>query len=195
MTPSAEHSPSPSAWYDADIERVLLTESEIQNKTAELAKQIDADYADSDGLLLVGLFKGAVMFMADLARAVSVPVELEFMDLSSYGAKATSSGVVRVLKDLDTDITGRDVLVVEDVVDSGLTLTWLMKYLPTRGPKSVEVISMVRKPKAFDADVPVKYIGFDVPDEFVVGYGMDFAERYRELPFIGVLKPAVYQTS
>jgi hypoxanthine phosphoribosyltransferase len=195
MTPSTEHSPTPAAWYDADIERVIISDAEIRDKTFELAKQIDADYADSDGLLLVGLFKGAVMFMADLARAVSIPVEMEFMDLSSYGTRATSSGVVRVLKDLDTDISGRDVLVVEDIVDSGLTLTWLLKYLPTRGPKSVEVISMVRKPKALQAKIPVKYIGFDVPDEFVVGYGMDFAERYRELPFIGILKPSVYSGS
>lgn len=195
MTPSAEHSPTPAAWYDADIERVIISDSEIREKTAELAKQVDADYADSEGLLLVGLFKGAVMFMADLARAVSVPVEMEFMALSSYGTRTTSSGVVRVLKDLDSDIKGRDVLVVEDVVDSGLTLSWLLKYLPTRGPKSVEVISMVRKPKALESNVPVKYIGFDVPDEFVVGYGMDYAERYRELPFIGILKPSVYQNS
>ncbi len=192
MTPSAEHEPKPAAWYDDDIERVIITDTQIREKTAELAKQIDADYADSDGLLLVGLFKGAVMFMADLARAISIPLEMDFMDLSSYGSATTSSGVVRVLKDLETDITGRDILVVEDIVDSGLTLTWLLKYLPTRGPKSVEVISMVRKPKAFEADIPVKYLGFDVEDEFVVGYGMDFAERYRELPFIGVLKPSVY---
>jgi len=191
MTPSAE----PTApWYDADIERVILSAEDIADKTTELAKRIDADYADTDGLLLVGLFKGAVMFMADLARALTIPVELEFMDLSSYGSKATSSGVVRVLKDLDTDIRDRHVLVVEDIVDSGLTLSWLLKYLPSRYPASVEVISMVRKPKALEANVPVKYVGFDVPDEFVVGYGMDFAERYRELPFIGVLKPEVYES-
>ncbi|MFD0558209.1 hypoxanthine phosphoribosyltransferase [Stackebrandtia endophytica] len=191
MTPSAE----PTApWYDADIERIILSAEDIADKTAELAKQIDADYADTDGLLLVGLFKGAVMFMADLARALTIPVELEFMDLSSYGSKATSSGVVRVLKDLDTDIRDRHVLVVEDIVDSGLTLSWLLKYLPSRYPASVEVISMVRKPKALEAKVPVKYVGFDVPDEFVVGYGMDFAERYRELPFIGILKPEVYES-
>lgn len=195
MTSSPEQATATAAWYDADIERIIVTETEIRDRTAALARQIDADYAQADGLLLIGLFKGAVMFMADLARAVSIPIEMEFMDLSSYGSSTTSSGVVRVLKDLDTDIAGRDVLVVEDVVDSGLTLTWLLKYLPTRGPKSVEVVSMVRKPKALEVDIPVKYIGFDVPDEFVVGYGMDFAERYRELPFIGVLKPSVYQRS
>lgn len=192
MTPSTEQN---APWYDTDIERVILSADQIAAKTAELAKQIDADYADTDGLLLVGLFKGAVMFMADLARALTIPVELEFMDLSSYGSKATSSGVVRVLKDLDTDIKDRHVLVVEDVVDSGLTLSWLLKYLPSRHPASVEVISMVRKPKALEANVPVKYVGFDVPDDFVVGYGMDFAERYRELPFIGVLKPEVYRSA
>ncbi|GAA4909140.1 hypoxanthine phosphoribosyltransferase [Stackebrandtia albiflava] len=189
MTPSAE----PSApWYDADIERVILSADDIAAKTAELAERIDADYAETDGLLLVGLFKGAVMFMADLARALTIPVELEFMDLSSYGARATSSGVVRVLKDLDTDIRDRHVLVVEDVVDSGLTLSWLLKYLPSRYPASVEVVSMLRKPKALEANLPVKYVGFDVPDEFVVGYGLDYAERYRELPFVGVLKASVY---
>ncbi|HIW62290.1 MAG TPA: hypoxanthine phosphoribosyltransferase [Candidatus Stackebrandtia excrementipullorum] len=192
MTPSAEQN---APWYDADIERVILSSDQIAEKTAELAKQIDADYAGTDGLLLVGLFKGAVMFMADLARALTLPLEMEFMDLSSYGSKATSSGVVRVLKDLDTDIKDRHVLVVEDIVDSGLTLSWLLKYLPSRHPASVEVVSMVRKPKALESNVPVKYVGFDVPDEFVVGYGMDFAERYRELPFVGVLKPRVYENA
>ena len=194
MTLSAEHSGAPAAWYDNDIDRVLVSEQEIRDKTAELAKQIDSDYADTNGLLLVGLFKGAVMFMADLARALSIPVEMEFMALSSYGQQVTSSGTVRVLKDLDTDIKDRDVLVVEDVVDSGLTLSWLLKYLPTRGPRSVEMVSMLRKPKAQSSGINVKYVGFDVPDEFVVGYGLDYAERYRELPFVGVLKPSVYES-
>ncbi|ADD40546.1 hypoxanthine phosphoribosyltransferase [Stackebrandtia nassauensis] len=195
MTPSAEHPGAPAAWYENDIDRVLVSETEIREKTAALAKQIDADYANTDGLLLVGLFKGAVMFMADLARALTIPVEMEFMALSSYGQRVTSSGVVRVLKDLDTDIKDRDVLVVEDVVDSGLTLSWLLKYLPSRGPRSVEMVSMLRKPKALETGINVKYVGFDVPDEFVVGYGLDYSERYRELPFVGVLKPSVYQSS
>lgn len=193
MTSSADNSAHAAAWYDGHIERVIASESDIRDKTAELAKQIDADYADSDGLVLVGLFKGAVMFMADLARALSIPVEMEFMALSSYGQRVTSSGVVRVLKDIDADIRDRHVLVVEDVVDSGLTLSWLLKYLPTRGPASVEMVSMLRKPKALNSGIDVKYVGFDVPDEFVVGYGLDYAERYRELPFVGVLKPSVYQ--
>ncbi|HZE38831.1 MAG TPA: hypoxanthine phosphoribosyltransferase [Stackebrandtia sp.] len=193
MTPSQQPPiEAPSHWYDADIDRIIVSDNEIRDRTAELAKQIDADYADSEGLLLVGLFKGAVMFMADLARALSIPVEMEFMALSSYGQRVTSSGVVRVLKDLDSDITGRDVLVVEDVVDSGLTLSWLLKYLPTRGPRSVEMVSMLRKPKALGSGIGVKYVGFDVPDEFVVGYGLDYNERYRELPFVGVLNPSVY---
>ncbi|MGH8791875.1 MAG: hypoxanthine phosphoribosyltransferase [Stackebrandtia sp.] len=193
MTSSAESAAAPHRWYDADIERVVVSESDIRDKIAELAKQIDVDYAGADGLVLVGLFKGAVMFMADLARSLSIPVEMDFMALSSYGQRVTSSGVVRVLKDIDADICGRHVLVVEDVVDSGLTLSWLMKYLPTRGPASLEMVSLLRKPKAQAAGPHVKYIGFDVPDDFLVGYGLDFAERYRELPFVGVLKPAVYQ--
>ncbi|CAM3291576.1 hypoxanthine phosphoribosyltransferase [Stackebrandtia soli] len=191
MTPSPEHQQG-EAWYSPDIDRVILSADDITSKTAEIAKRIDADYADVGGLLMVGLFKGAIMFMADLARAVNIPVEMEFMALSSYGQRATSSGVVRVLKDLDTDIRDRHVLVVEDIVDSGLTLSWLLKYLPSRGPKSVQVASMLRKPKALESSLDVKYVGFDVPDEFVVGYGLDYAERYRELPFVGVLKPSVY---
>jgi hypoxanthine phosphoribosyltransferase len=182
-------------WYDADIERVVVTEEQINDKIDELAEQVAADYEDIDSLLLVGVLKGAFVFMADFARALgrrARPAELEFMAVSSYGQRATSSGVVRILKDLDRDIAGRHVIVVEDIVDSGLTLSWLLKYLESRSPASVEVVALLRKPDAVKVDVPVKYVGFDIPNEFVVGYGLDYAERYREMPYIGVLRPSVY---
>src|SRR6266480_948375 len=179
-------------WYDADIDRVIITEEQIKSKTAELAKQVSADYADTDSLLLVGVLKGAVMFMADFARALDRPAELEFMAISSYGQRTTSSGVVRILKDLDRDIAGKHVLVVEDIVDSGLTLSWLLKYLESRSAASVQVVALLRKPDAVKVNVPVKYVGFDIPSEFVVGYGLDYAERYRDLPFVGILKSSVY---
>jgi len=179
-------------WYDADIDRVIITEEQIKSKTAELAKQVSADYADTDSLLLVGVLKGAVMFMADFARALDRPAELEFMAISSYGQRTTSSGVVRILKDLDRDIAGKHVLVVEDIVDSGLTLSWLLKYLQSRNAASVEVVALLRKPDAVKVDVAVKYVGFDIPNEFVVGYGLDYAERYREMPCVGILRPEVY---
>jgi hypoxanthine phosphoribosyltransferase len=187
------------SWYDADIERVIISEEQILQKTAELAKQVSADHADVDGgLLLVCVLKGAVMFMADFARALGrfgPSIEMEFMAVSSYGQGTTSSGVVRILKDLDRDIAGRHVVIVEDIVDSGLTLSWLMKYLQSRQPASVEVVALLRKPDAVKVTVPVKYVGFDIPNEFVVGYGLDFSERYRELPYVGVLKPEVYARS
>jgi len=186
---------SSSAWYDTDIERVIMTETQIQDKTEELAAKIAADYSHVSSVLLVCVLKGAMMFMADFARAMGrhgCPVEMEFMAISSYGQRATSSGVVRILKDLDRDIAGRHVIVVEDIIDSGLTLSWLLKYLASRTPASVEVVALLRKPDAIKVQVPVKYVGFDIPTEFVVGYGLDFAERYRELPYVGVLKPDVY---
>lgn len=186
---------SPETRYDEDIERVVVTEGQIREKIDELAKQVAADYAGVQSLLLVGVLKGAVMFMADFARALGQlarRVELEFMAVSSYGQRATSSGVVRILKDLDRDIAGCHVLVVEDIVDSGLTLSWLLKYLESRAAASVQVVALLRKPDAIKVDVPVRYVGFDIPNEFVVGYGLDYAERYRDLPFIGVLRPSVY---
>jgi hypoxanthine phosphoribosyltransferase len=187
------------SWYDADIDHVILSEEQIREKTTELAKQVSADYAGAEGgLLLVCVLKGAVMFMADFSRELGrtgPSIEMEFMAVSSYGSGTSSSGVVRILKDLDRDIAGRHVVIVEDIVDSGLTLSWLMKYLQSRSPASVEVVALVRKPAAVKVSVPVKYIGFDIPNEFVVGYGLDFAERYRELPYIGVLKPDVYARS
>lgn len=180
--------------YEGEIASVLITEQEIRDKTAELANKVAADYADiEDGdLLLVGVLKGAVMFMTDFARALPVPVQLEFMAVSSYGSATSSSGVVRILKDLDRDIAGRDVVIVEDIIDSGLTLSWLLKNLASRNPKSLEVVTLLRKPDAVKVDVPVKYVGFEIPNEFVVGYGLDFAERYRDLPYIGTLDPKVY---
>ena len=176
-----------------DIERVVASQQDIAEKVAELARAIDADYAGQQ-VLLVGVLKGAVMIMADLARALTVPVSMEFMAVSSYGSSTSSSGVVRILKDLDKDITGRHVLVVEDIIDSGLTLSWLLRNLQSRGPASVEVCTLLRKPEAQKVDVPVRYVGFEIANEFVVGYGLDCAERYRELPFVGVLRPEVYTT-
>ncbi|GAA0905876.1 hypoxanthine phosphoribosyltransferase [Pseudonocardia zijingensis] len=179
--------------YDGEIASTLITEEAIRERTAELAAQIAADRAGADtDLLLVGVLKGAVMFMTDLARALPVPVQLEFMAVSSYGSATSSSGVVRILKDLDRDIAGRDVLIVEDIIDSGLTLSWLRGNLESRQPASLSICALLRKPDAVKVDVPVKYVGFDIPNEFVVGYGLDYAERYRDLPFIGTLDPAVY---
>jgi hypoxanthine phosphoribosyltransferase len=175
-----------------DLASILLTEKEIQAKVSELAAAIDADYTGQE-LLLVGVLKGAVMVMADLARALHLPVTIDFMAISSYGSGTSSSGVVRILKDLDHAIEGRHVLVVEDIVDSGLTLSWLVSNLESRAPASVEVCALMRKPDAVKQDVKVKYLGFDIPRDFVVGYGLDYAERYRNLPFVGTLKPSVYE--
>ncbi len=182
--------------YDGDIASTLVTEDAIRAKTAELAKQVAGDYADlctHSDLLLVGVLKGAVMFMTDFARALPMPVQLEFMAVSSYGSSTSSSGVVRILKDLDRDIADRHVLIVEDIIDSGLTLSWLLNNLETRRPASLEVCALLRKPDAVKVEVPVKYVGFDIPNEFVVGYGLDYGERYRDLPFIGTLDPSVYR--
>lgn len=177
--------------YDGEIDKVLISEEEIVHKTRELAEVIARDYADRE-VLMIGILKGAVMFMSDLARALPLPVQLEFMAVSSYGSSTTSSGIVRILKDLDRDITGKDVLVVEDIIDSGLTLSWLLKNLGARNPSSIEVCALLRKPEAVKVSVPVKYLGFDIKNEFVVGYGLDYAERYRDLPYIGTLKPEIY---
>jgi hypoxanthine phosphoribosyltransferase len=178
---------------DADIDAVLVPADRISAKIVELAAEIDADYADREPLL-VGVLKGAAMFMSDLARALQRPSTMEFMAVASYGSGTTSSGVVRILKDLDRDITGEHVLIVEDIIDSGLTLSWLLKNLHSRHPASVEIVALLRKPDAVQVDVPVKYVGFDIANEFVVGYGLDYAERYRDLPYIGRLKPSVYQS-
>ena len=174
------------------LKEVLISAERLQARIGELAAQIDADYAGRD-LLLVGVLKGAVMVMADLSRAMHLPVQMDWMAISSYGSGTRSSGVVRILKDLDTDITGRHVLIVEDIVDSGLTLSWLVGNLRSRAPASLAVCAMLRKPGSAQMQVDVAYTGFDIGDEFVVGYGLDYAQRYRNLPFIGTLAPAVYQ--
>jgi len=175
----------------ADLEKVLVDEAAIDAKIRELAAQIDADYAGKD-LLLVGVLKGAVMLMADLSRALASPIEMDWMAVSSYGSGTKSSGVVRIMKDLDRDITGKHVLVVEDILDSGLTLSWLLRNIRSRGPASVEVLTMLRKPDAVKVAVDVKYVGYDIPNEFVVGYGLDYAEKYRNLRVVGTLAPHVY---
>ena len=174
-----------------DLKEVLVTEEEIGLRLDEMAARIDADYAGQD-LLLVGVLKGAVYVMADLSRRLHRSAPMDWMAVSSYGSGTKSSGVVRILKDLDTDITDRHVLIVEDIIDSGLTLSWLLGNLASRGAASVEIATLLRKPEAMKVAVDVKYVGFDIPNEFVVGYGLDYAERYRNLPFIATLRPEVY---
>ena len=175
-----------------EIESVLISEQDIAAKVSELAARVDADYAGRE-ILLVGVLKGAVMFMADFARALHTPVSMEFMAVTSYGSSTSSSGVVRILKDLDREIADKHVLVVEDVIDSGLTLSWLLRNMRSRGPASVEVVALLRKPEAAKVNVRVRYVGFDIASDFVVGYGLDYAERYRDLPFVGLLRPEVYE--
>lgn len=174
-----------------EITKILVTEEQITSKVAELAAEIDAKYAGKD-VLLVGVLKGAVMFMADLSRAIQIPVQMDWMAVSSYGSGTQSSGVVRILKDLDADVLGRHVLIVEDIIDSGLTLSWLASNLKARGAASVEIVAFLRKPDAAKVEVEVALVGFDIPNEFVVGYGLDYAERYRTLKGVAVLSPAVY---
>ncbi|WP_294661440.1 hypoxanthine phosphoribosyltransferase [uncultured Rothia sp.] len=174
-----------------DIKNVLFTKEEINAKIAELAARIDEDYAGKD-VLLVGVLKGAIMVMADLSRALKGHYTMDWMAVSSYGSGTKSSGVVRILKDLDTDLVGRDVLIVEDIIDSGLTLAWLQRNLISRGAATVEICALLRKPKVVKADVNVKYVGWDIEPEFVIGYGLDFAEKYRNLDCIATLHPHVY---
>jgi hypoxanthine phosphoribosyltransferase len=170
------------------VEEVLIDEERLRGRIAELGEEISADYAGRD-LLLIGVLKGAVFFMADLMRHLTVTCELDFMAISSYGAATDSSGVVRILKDLDINIAGRDVLVVEDIIDSGLTLSYLMRNLEAREPASLEVCALLTKPDRREIEVPVRYVGFEIPNRFVIGYGLDFGERYRNLPYVGVLNP------
>jgi hypoxanthine phosphoribosyltransferase len=177
---------------ESDIERVIVSEVDLQARIKELAAQVDADYAGRD-ILLVGVLKGAVMAMADLTRAMQRHLEMDWIAVSSYGSGTKSSGVVRILKDLDRDITGRNVLIVEDIVDSGLTLSWLKSNLESRGAANVDILAILRKPEAAKVEVTVKYVGFDIPKDFVVGYGLDFDEKYRNLPFIGVLAKHMYE--
>ena len=180
-----------AAQIEADLSRVLVTEEEIYAKLAELAARVTADYEGKE-LLLVGVLKGAVMVMADFARALPRHVEMDWMAVSSYGAGTRSSGVVQIRKDLDTDIHGKHVLIVEDIIDSGLTLSWLKENLESRGARSVRICTMLRKPEALKVEVDVAYVGFDIPVEFVVGYGLDYAENYRNLRDVAVLAPHVY---
>jgi hypoxanthine phosphoribosyltransferase len=177
--------------YDPDIEKVLISEAEIAAALAEMGGKITQDYQDSN-LLLVGVLKGAFVVMADLARHIALPLEFDFMAVSSYGAATKSSGVVRILKDLDHDLEGRDVLLVEDIVDSGLTLKYLLKNLAARKPNSLEVAALLRKQGIQQVELDLRYVGFEIPNEFVVGYGLDFAEKYRNLPYVGTLRPEAY---
>ena len=181
-----------SVETDLDLDQVLITEDEILASLQTMAKQIQTDYEGKD-LLLVGVLKGAVMVMADLARALDRHVEMDWMAVSSYGSGTKSSGVVRILKDLDSDINGRHVLIVEDIIDTGLTLSWLVANLRSRAPASVRIATLLRKPSAVSTDVEVDYVGFDIPNSFVVGYGLDFNERYRNLRCVGTLAKHVYE--
>ncbi len=176
----------------ADLETVLLTEEQIQTRLGELGEQIWGDYKDKN-VLLVGVLKGAVVVMADLMRALPGSAEMDWMAVSSYGSGTKSSGVVRILKDLDTDITDRHVLIIEDIIDSGLTLSWIRTNLQSRSPASVEICTLLRKPKAAKVEIDVRYVGFEIGNQFVVGYGLDFAERFRNLREVGILAPHMYR--
>ncbi len=185
----------PAHPYGDDLEAVLIDQDTLHSRIRELAAAVDERYRDApEDLILVCVLKGAVFFITDFARELEIPNQLEFMAVSSYGNSTSSSGVVRILKDLDRDIEGRDVLIVEDIIDSGLTLSWLMKNLTNRKPRSLSVVTLFRKPEAVKVEIEdLIEVGFDIPNEFVVGYGLDFAERYRDLPFVGTLKPEVYE--
>jgi hypoxanthine phosphoribosyltransferase len=175
---------------ESGVGEVLIEEERLQARIRELGAELSVDYAGRE-LLLVGVLKGAVFFMADLMRSLSVPCEIDFMAISSYGASTDSSGVVRILKDLDINIEGRHVLVVEDIIDSGLTLSYLLRNLESREPASLEICALLTKPTRREIDVPVRYVGFEIPNKFVIGYGLDYAERYRNLPYVGVLHPTL----
>ncbi len=180
-----------AADVDEDLVNILFTEKDILERLSELARQIERDYEGQE-LLIVGVLRGAVMVMADLARAFNRHVEMDWMAVSSYGSGTKSSGVVRILKDLDTDISGRHVLIVDEIIDTGLTLSWLTSNLASRNPASVEICTLLRKPEALQMNVEVKYVGWDIPNEFVVGYGLDYHEKYRNLRDVGTLAPHVY---
>jgi hypoxanthine phosphoribosyltransferase len=179
-----------AAELEQAVTEVLIDRDVLQRRIEELGEEISTDYAGRD-LLLIGVLKGAVFFMADLMRNLTIPCEIDFMAISSYGDSTDSSGVVRILKDLDINIEGRDVLIVEDIIDSGLTLSYLMRNLEAREPASLEICALLTKPERREADVPVRYIGFEIPNRFVIGYGLDFAERYRNLPYVGILDPTL----
>ncbi|MCS4490239.1 hypoxanthine phosphoribosyltransferase [Corynebacterium sp. ES2794-CONJ1] len=183
----------PAHRYGADVEAVLISEEQLKTRIQEMADKVSEHYRDSDqDIVLICVLKGAVFFLTDFARALSIPAQCEFMAVSSYGNSTTSSGVVRILKDLDRNIEGRDVVIVEDIIDSGLTLKWLLRNLNNRKPKSLEVVTLLRKPEAVKVDISLFDVGFDIPNEFVIGYGLDFAERYRDLPYVGTLQPRLF---
>lgn len=183
----------PAGRYGTDVEAVLINEQDLHARIQELADLVSEKYKDSEeDLILIGVLKGAVFFMTDFARALSIPSQMEFMAVSSYGNSTSSSGVVRILKDLDRDIEGRNVVIVEDIIDSGLTLSWLIRNLENRKPASLEVVTLLRKPEAIKTHIDLLDVGFDIPNEFVIGYGLDYAERYRDLPYVGTLHPSVY---
>ena len=177
-----------------DISEILFTEKQLADRVGEIGAAITSDYADvaDEGIILISVLRGAAIFMADLARKIELPLEMDYMAISSYGNGAKSSGVVRILKDLSSQIEGRHVIVAEDILDSGLTLTYLLKNLSSRQPASIEVATLLRKKTLAQTKIDCKYIGFECPDEFIVGYGLDYAERYRNLPYIGILKPEIY---
>jgi hypoxanthine phosphoribosyltransferase len=183
----------PVQHQDDDMAEVLITAEQLEQRVAELGEQITADYAGRR-LLLVCVLKGAVLFLVDLARQIQLPLEIDFMAISSYGASTQSSGIVRILKDLEDSVEGQHILVVEDIVDSGLTLDYLLRSLAARGPASIKVCGLLLKERPRELPVTIDYVGFTIPDKFVVGYGLDFAERYRNLPYIGVLRPDLYET-
>lgn len=176
----------------SDIERIVYTEQQLRDKIKQIGKKISQDYKGKD-LILIGILKGSVMFMADLMKEIDIPCSMDFMAVSSYGVSTKSSGVVKIIKDLDFSIEGKDVLIVEDIIDSGTTLAYLQDYLKSRRPNSLEIAALLNKPERRKAEINAKYIGFDVPDFFLVGYGLDYAEKYRNLPYIGILKEEVYK--
>jgi len=175
-----------------DVKEVLFSKTDLADKCRELGQQISEDYEGKD-LVLVGILKGSVVFMTDLMKEITIPCSIEFMEVSSYGSGSTSSGVVKINKDLDMDITGKHILIVEDIIDTGLTLSYLVDYLKTRKAEGIDIVCLLNKKERRVRDIPVKYIGFEVPDEFIIGYGIDYAEKYRNLPFIGTLKDEIYK--
>lgn len=176
---------------EQDILRTLISEEQLHQKVAQIGKQVSADYQDKN-LLMVSVLKGSVVFMADLMREISIPCEIDFMCVSSYGSGTKTSGVVKIIKDLDIDLKNRDLLIVEDILDSGMTLSYIKEMLKQRGTKSIKICTLLDKPERRKADITPDYVGFTVPDEFVVGYGLDYDEKYRNLPYVGILKPEVY---
>ena len=175
-----------------DVQEILLSEEKIALKTKELGKAISEEYKGKE-LLVIGVLKGSVIFVSDLVRNISIPCEMDFMSVSSYGSSSESSGVVRILKDLDNSIEGKDVIIAEDIIDSGITLEYLVDFLKGRNANSIEIVTLLSKPARRKVDIDVKYVGFEVPDEFLIGYGLDYANKYRNLPFVGILKRSVYE--